>query len=155
NTRTYTPEFVDGYTYASLINEARSTRNEEKYYSDDDLKLIRTGLDPDLFANVNWMDMFLKDGAYTKRASLNMSGGSKIARFYVSGSYIDEESMYATNEALEGYKLNSNYRRWNYRTNVDLNFTKTTLVKIGISGSLATQNLPGGLYSEIWSSLMG
>jgi len=155
NTRTYTPEFVDGYTYASLMNEARTTRNEENFYSDDDLGLIRSGLDPDLFSDVDWMDMFLKDGAYTKRASLNMSGGSKIARFYVSGSYIDEESMYATNEALEGYKLNSNYRRWNYRTNVDMNLTKSTLVKIGISGSLAKQNLPGGLYSEIWSSLMG
>src|SRR5690606_10265317 len=122
---------------------------------DDDLGLIRSGLDPDLFADVDWMGMFLKDGAYTKRASLNMSGGSKIARFFVSGSYIDEESMYVTNEALEGYKLNSNYKRWNYRTNVDLNLTKSTLVKIGVSGSLATQNLPGGLYSEIWSSLMG
>jgi len=101
------------------------------------------------------MDMFLKDGAYTKRASLNMSGGSKIARFYVSGSYIDEESMYIANEALEGYNLNSNYRRWNYRTNVDMNLTNSTLVKIGVSGSLGKQNLPGGLYSEIWSSLMG
>lgn len=155
NTRTFTPEFVDGYTYASLMNEARTTRNQEKFYSDDDLGLIRSGLDPDLFADVDWMGMFLKDGAYTKRASLNMSGGSKIARFFVSGSYIDEESMYVTNEALEGYKLNSNYKRWNYRTNVDLNLTKSTLVKIGVSGSLATQNLPGGLYSEIWSSLMG
>ncbi len=155
NTRTFTPEFVDGITYASLINEARTTRNQEKFYSDDDLGLIRSGLDPDLFSNVDWMDMFLKDGAYTKRASLNMNGGSSIARFFVSGSYIDEESMYAVNEALDDYKLNSNYKRWNYRSNVDLNLTKSTLVKIGISGSLATQNLPGGLYSEIWSSLMG
>ena len=155
NTRTFTPEFVDGYTYASLSNEARTTRNEEKFYSDDDLGLIRSRLDPDLFSDVDWMGMFLKDGAYTKRGSLNMSGGSKIARFFVSGSYIDEEAMYATNEALDGYNLNSNYKRYNYRTNVDMNLTKTTLVKIGISGSLATQNLPGGLYSEIWSSLMG
>jgi len=155
NTRTYTPEFVDGHTYASLMNEARTTRNQEKFYSEDDLNLISSGLDPDLFANVDWMNMFLKDGAYTKRASLNMSGGSKIARFYVSGSYIDEESMYIANEALEGYNLNSNYRRWNYRTNIDLNLTNSTLVKIGVSGSLGKQNLPGGLYSEIWSSLMG
>src|SRR5690606_26028733 len=64
NTRTYTPEFVDGHTYASLMNEARTTRNQEKFYSEDDLNLISSGLDPDLFANVDWMDMFLKDGAY-------------------------------------------------------------------------------------------
>lgn len=28
NTRTYTPELVDGYTYATLMNEARITRNQ-------------------------------------------------------------------------------------------------------------------------------
>ena len=27
NTRTYTPELVDGYTYANLMNEARTTRS--------------------------------------------------------------------------------------------------------------------------------
>ena len=33
NTRTYTPELVDGYTYASLMNEARTTRNQEAFFS--------------------------------------------------------------------------------------------------------------------------
>ena len=33
NTRTYTPELVDGYTYATLMNEARITRNQIPFYS--------------------------------------------------------------------------------------------------------------------------
>ena len=32
NTRTYTPELVDGYTYATLMNEARITRNQIPFY---------------------------------------------------------------------------------------------------------------------------
>ena len=31
NTRTYTPELVDGYTYATLMNEARITRKRIGY----------------------------------------------------------------------------------------------------------------------------
>lgn len=155
NTRTFTPEFADGYTYAKLMNEARTTRNEQPFYSDEDLVLIRDGLDPDLFPNIDWMGMLLKDGAYTKRASLNVNGGGALARYFVSGSYIDEGGMYATDEMLEGYNTNANYKRWNYRSNVDMDLTKTTLVKLGISGSLGKQNLPGSSYNYIWNSLMG
>ncbi|WP_133577948.1 SusC/RagA family TonB-linked outer membrane protein [Pedobacter metabolipauper] len=155
NTRTFTPEFVTGTTYAQLMNEARSTRNQTSFYTNDDLALIRDGLDPDLFPDINWMKMFLKDGAATKRGSLNFDGGGATARYFVSGSYIDEGGMYKVDDALNGYNSNANYKRWNYRTNVDMNLTKTTVVKVGVAGSLGKQNLPGGTYDEIWYSLMG
>jgi TonB-linked SusC/RagA family outer membrane protein len=155
STRTFTPKFVDGYTYANLMNEARTTRNEEAFYSQEDLELIRNQLDPDLFPDINWMNMFLKPGAFTQRASLNFDGGGALARYFVSGSYINEGGMYETDENLKSYNTNANYKRWNYRANVDMNLTKTTLVRVGVSGSLGKQNLPGGNYSEIWASLMG
>lgn len=155
NTRTFTPRFVDGVSYAELMNEARRTRNQEVFYSDSDIKLIRDGLDPELFPNINWMDMFLKDGAMTNRGSLNFAGGGSTARYFVSGSYIDEGGMYDVDDMLNGYNTNANYKRWNYRSNVDINLTNSTLVRVGLSGSLGKQNLPGGTYSEIWQSLMG
>ena len=40
NTPTMMPEFVDGYTYASLLNEARMTRNEELIYAPDELEIL-------------------------------------------------------------------------------------------------------------------
>ncbi len=153
--RTFTPRFVDGSTYASLANEALTNRSEEAFYSPDDLHQIRYQLDPDLFPDINWMDMFLRPGAFTQRATLNFDGGGALARYFVSGSYINEGGMYETDENLKSYNTNANYKRWNYRANVDMNLTKTTLVRMGVSGSLGKQNLPGGNYSEIWASLMG
>ncbi|HBI87529.1 MAG TPA: SusC/RagA family protein, partial [Sphingobacterium sp.] len=155
NTRTYTPKFADGLTYASLMNEARTTRNQAPFYTESDLSLIREGLDQDIYPNIDWMKLLLKDGAYTKRASLNLDGGGTTARYFVSGSYIDEGGMYSTKDAWEGYDTNANYKRWNYRTNVDMDITKSTLLRIGVSGSLDKQNLPGATYNEIWNSLMG
>lgn len=76
NTRTITPEFEDGVTYANLLNESRITRNHEPIYLPEELEILRLGLDPDLYPNVDWRDLLLKDGAMTYRANLNMSGGA-------------------------------------------------------------------------------
>ena len=72
NSRTITPEFADGYSYAMLMNEARITRNQERMYQDDEIEILRLGLDQDLYPNVDWMDVLMKDGAMTYRANLNM-----------------------------------------------------------------------------------
>ena len=155
NTRTYTPEFVDGYTYATLMNEARTTRNQEPFFSEDNLYLLKNGLDKDLYPNIDWGDVLLKKGAPTYRATLNINGGDSLARYYVSASYVDEGGMYKTDETLKkDYNTNANYRRWNYRMNVDMDITKYTLVKVGIAGALEKKNEPG-MASNVWPSYMG
>lgn len=155
NTFTQAPEFVDGYTYASMANEARLTRNQEPFYSPTELELFRTGLDPDRFPNVDWMDVMMRDGAWSSRATLNMSGGGKTARYFVSGSYQDQQGMYKVDKAMRDYNTNTNFRKWTYRMNVDIDITKTTLLKVGVSGSLRKQNDPGSGTTNIWSVLMG
>lgn len=154
NTRTITPEMVDGYTYASLMNEACITRNKQPIYKPEELELIRTGLDPDIYPNVDWQDVLLKDGAMTYRASLNISGGGSNARYYVSLSYLDEEGMFKTDDQInKDYNTNTNSRLWTYRLNTDIDITKSTLLKVGVSGSLKKNNEPGK-NSNLWNSLM-
>lgn len=154
NTRTITPEFADGYSYARMMNEARLTRNQEPIYQTDELELLRLGLDPDLYPNVDWKDVLLKDGAMTYRASVNMNGGGATARYFVSLSYINEEGMYKTDEAIRNdYNTNPSSQRWNYRLNTDIDITKSTLLRVGVSGSLKKRNAPG-MGSNVWTSLM-
>lgn len=155
NTFTKVPDFVDGYTYASMANEAKITRNEEPLYSASELELFRLGLDPDLFPNVDWMDVMMRDGAWSSRATLNMSGGGKTARYFVSGSYQDQQGMYKVDNAMKDYNTNTNYRKWTYRMNVDIDITKSTLLRVGVSGSLRKQNDPGVGTDAIWTVLMG
>lgn len=155
NTRTYTPEFVDGYSYATMMNEARETRSQQKIFTDNELFLFKSGLDPYLYPNVDWMGKLLKKGAMSYRTNLDISGGGNTARYFVSASYVNDDGMYRTDEALKDYDTNANYQRWNYRMNVDIDVTKTTLVSIGVSGWLSKQNEPGFGGSDIWNSLIG
>ncbi len=155
-TRTITPEFEDGYSYAKLLNEARITRSQEPIYTPVELEIFRLKLDPDLYPNVDWKDKLLKDGAMTYRANINMSGGGNTARYFVSGSFIDEKGMYNSDKALENdYNTNADFKRWNYRLNTDVNITKSTLLKLGVAGSLSKRNSPGLGDDWIWDELFG
>ena len=155
NMRTITPQFEDGITYANLINEANVTRNRGVVYQPEELDIIRNGLDPDLYPNVDWSDLLLKNGAWSYRANLNINGGGSTARYFLSGSYTEDQGMYKTDDTLKkDYNTNANYKRWNYRMNVDIDVTRTTLLKVGVSGSLAKRNSPGGNV-DVWGELFG
>ena len=155
NMLTQVPDFVDGYTYASMANEAKITRNLEPLYKADELEIFRLGLDPDLYPNVNWIDELLRKGSWSTRATLSMNGGGNTARYYVLGSYLDQQGMYKVDKALKDYNTNANFRRWNYRMNVDIDITKSTLLKVGVSGSLQKANDSGVGSDAIWTALMG
>lgn len=154
NTRTRTPEFVDGSTYASLLNEARRTRNLEPLFNDVELDIFKYNLDPDLYPSINWKNVLLKNGAPTFRANINLDGGGPTARYFVSGGYVNEGGMYKTDDVLNNYNTNSNLERYNYRSNVDIDVTKTTVLHTGVSGFLEKQNR-SGLDLNIWESLTG
>lgn len=154
-TRTRTPKFVDGLTYASMANEARTTRNRKAIYSDQELMMIDEQLDPDIYPNVDWMDLLLKDGAPTQRTSVSVKGGGSKARYYLSGSYLNEGGMYHVDKTMKEYDTNANYQRYNYRLNMDMNITTTTLIQVGIGGSLEKTNHGGARSDYIWYSIFG
>ncbi|MBZ4191696.1 SusC/RagA family TonB-linked outer membrane protein [Niabella beijingensis] len=152
--RTRTPEYVDGYEYAQLVNEARVTRNQEPLYSANELEIIKYKLDPDLYPNVDWMNLMLRPYTNNVNAAVNFKGGGTTARYFVSAAYFNEGGMYESDESLKEYKTNANRQRWNYRTNFDFDITKTTLLRLGVAGFLEKKNSPG-LGHFIWESVVG
>ena len=148
------PDFVDGYRYATLMNEARVTRNQEPIFQPDEMNILRLGLDPDLYPNVDWQKVMLKDGAMSSRAAVDLRGGGTTARYFVSGSYYDQAGIYKTDKSIKDYNTNANYRIWNYRLNTDIDITKSTTLEVGVSGSLQKYNNPGTDTKEIWNTLM-
>lgn len=152
NTRSRTPSYTDGITYATMANEARMTRYQDPIYMAQDIESIRRGLAPDLLPDINWQDVILRQGASNYRTTLSLSGGGATARYYVSGSYFNEEGIYKTNN-INKYSTNVAYGRYNYRSNVDVDITKTTLLRVGVGGFLINQTKPRISSDQIWESL--
>jgi TonB-linked SusC/RagA family outer membrane protein len=136
------PEYTDAYQYATLANEARVVRGNAPLYSPTELELYRTGLDPDLYPNVNWRDVILKDHAWNTQHHFSLSGGGENARYYVSLGVLTNEALFKQ-DAGSSYNANVNYDKYNFRANVDANITRSTLLSLNLETVFVTQNAPG------------
>ena len=150
--RSKMPEFTDGISYAQLANEAAVTRGRDAIYTPSQIEIIGYGLDQDLYPNINWRDELLDPASSKTRATLSISGGSNLVNYYISGGLINETGMYKYGN-LNDYNTNVNYNRYNFRSNVGVNVTKTTSVELGIGAWIVDQNKPGdGNTDDIWDA---
>lgn len=156
NTPSRKTKYVDALSYAGLANEAVASRSKtpgETYmYDPAELDIIQHNLDPDLYPNVDWYDALFNDVMNNYRAMVNISGGGSTARYFISGGYYNEEGMYKGSN-LNNYNTNVSYERFNFRSNTDVNITKTTILELGVSGWITNQIKPGSSSADIWSSI--
>ncbi|TDE18302.1 TonB-dependent receptor [Dyadobacter psychrotolerans] len=147
------PKFVDGGTYMEMVNEAKTTRGNPASYSQDAINKTRSGEDPYLYPDVNWMDeIFNKTGKNT-RVNFNITGGSENADYYISTSYFSETGLFKT-DGLANYNSAIKTDRYNFTSNVNLNVTKTTKLSLGIQGYIMNGNFPGTGTNTIFGSAM-
>ncbi|MBV5283648.1 MAG: TonB-dependent receptor [Paludibacter sp.] len=137
------PNYVDATTYASLANEANMSRGGDPVYNAVDLALFKNGLDPDLHPNVNWRDVILKNASSKQQYHLSLSGGAQVARYYISLGVLNQEALFKQDQGINKYSTNVNYKQYNFRANVDVNLTKTSILTLGLEDIMVTQNFPG------------
>ena len=89
----------------------------------------------EMYPNVDWKDYMFKDVANDQQLNLSISGGSDLAKYFVSLSYNDESDMTKDFDTGKGYNSQLSYKRLNYRSNLDFNITKTTKLSVNLSGS--------------------
>ena len=152
NTPVKVPEYASGYDWARLANEALVGRYENPLYTNEELDIIQHGLDPDLYPNIDWRDLMLKKVAPSYYANISFSGGSDNVRYFVTGRYTGENGRYRTSSSENKYNTNSTYERWNYRANVDMNLTRTTVLSVGVGGWLVNRTSPSSSSGDIWQS---
>lgn len=136
------PKYVDAHTYASLANEARVVRGEQLLYTPTEIELFRTGLDPDLYPNINWQDVILKDHVWNNQHHLSVSGGGENARYYMSLGIMNNEALFKQDKNSP-YNANVDYHKYNFRANIDANVTKSTTISLNMETVFVTQNAPG------------
>ena len=107
----------------------------------------------DLYPNVDWMKQLFRENANTTKMNLNVTGGTKNVRYYAGGSYYFEDGIFNVADN-DRYNSQMNYRKFNFRTNVDINITKSTVLGMDLSTQFTKKNQPGAALSDIYSYAM-
>ena len=124
---------VDAFTYASLYNQAVVNNGGTPVYSQAALDAYKSGSDPYAYPNNNLVDRFIKKAAPVQRYVATVSGGNAFVKYFTLLSYYNQDGLYkgADNPKYSG---NSNYQRYNFRTNLNLHINKTLDVVLDAGG---------------------
>ena len=137
STPTRSLEIADPITYMRLHNEALVTRNAlgGRIYS---LEKILISEDPNrnkmAYPTVNWFDELLEDYTLNSRFNFNVSGGGKIARYYLA-STVNTDNGNLKVDPRNNFNNNINFKRISLRSNIDVNLTPTTEVALKFNGN--------------------
>ena len=136
-------EFMETYNFAYADN-----KNGEEFYSQEVMDKYLNGTDPDLYPNVNWMDEIYKKSTTSERVNVNVTGGSEKVKYYVAGSFYKENGVFKPDKGL-GYNPASSWSRFNFRSNLDINLFKNTVLNINLSNQYDVKKQPNN-NGSLW-----
>jgi TonB-linked SusC/RagA family outer membrane protein len=153
NTRNF--RFADNITYMKLANEALLTRYPLRapLYSREKIENTAAGGDPFLYPNNDWLRMLIKDYTNNQRYNINLSGGGKIAQYYISGTYNVDNGVLKVDK-LNNFNSNIKLRSYQIRSNININVSPTTQAIIRVSGQFDDYNGPVGGGGNIFNQAL-
>ncbi|WP_372753241.1 SusC/RagA family TonB-linked outer membrane protein [Labilibaculum sp.] len=122
------PDFMNSYDYATLYNEARENDGLSTIYSAGDLADYKSSAGPNdiLHPDVDYYDYFLKNSTTYSKYAAEFSGGNESVTYSVVGGYVQ-------NLGLQSVGVEPVYSRFNLRSNIDVNVTKSISANMGMS----------------------
>ena len=146
---------LPSYAYAYLYNEARQNDGQAPQYNQQSLIGYYTKSDPYLYPDVDYTSEFLKKVSPVQRYVATVSGGNAFARYFTSVSFYDQDGLYKGGET-PNFNSNTNFRRYNFRTNLDLHINKNLDVTLDVGGRVSNLRYPrdgnGGFLSAIFGT---
>lgn len=135
------PKYLRASQYAEMANEAAVASGMTPIYNDTQLEIIRYGLDPDLYPDIDWQDEILNPTSFQHTQYISAQGGGSIARYFASLGLSQETSAYKSMDDSK-YNKGVGYDTYNYRINIDINLTKTTQLYLGATGFMSSNKRP-------------
>ena len=138
------PEFLNGYDFSVLQVEAQLNDNPTvtPMFTKEELQKFKDGSDPLFYPSVDWLDFMMHDNAPQQQHNVNISGGTSVAKYFVSLGYLDQVGLWK--QFVKDYNNNDLYKKFNFRSNLDLDISKTTRANIQIGGFTSNRSSPGG-----------
>lgn len=135
-------ELTNSYQYATFHNAAKIADGATPMFNDYVLERFQKGDQPVLYPSIDWIDFVLDNTTLQTQHNMNISGGTKTARYFISVGAFTQDGMFK--QQNQPYDNSYNYKRFNYRANLDLDVTKTTLLSMNLSGIVGDKINPQG-----------
>lgn len=144
NTPTRVPEFLNAHTSASLVNEAYTNDGLQPMFTQSQLNHYQSQDDPYVYPDVNWYDVVFKNGSMQANANVDISGGTDNVKYFISaGAFTQNGNLKDFSDPRnQGVDNNYFYHRYNFRSNLDIQATRTTKLRLDVSGRFGQINTP-------------
>jgi TonB-linked SusC/RagA family outer membrane protein len=148
------PDILPAYESAMLHTEGQINigQGANRLFSDADLQTFKDGTgDPLLYPNVNWYKALTRPHWLQTENNINISGGSKFAKYFTSFGHFFEDGMFKSMPNKSNLETTPSYNRYNFRANVDFNPTNSTTVSVKLAGRLEKRySISGITASSDW-----
>ena len=129
-------EFADPVTYMRLYNDALYSRDPfaPPIYSREKIDETASGRYPIIYPAVDWRESLFKKNALNQRYDLSISGGGNIARYFVSGSFSQDNGILKVDKK-NNFNNNIDLKSYTLRANVNIFLTKTSELIVRLNGN--------------------
>ncbi|TCC88576.1 TonB-dependent receptor [Pedobacter frigiditerrae] len=151
------PELTNAYDYGVLYNEAIKNDNPlaPPLYTADDLQKYKDGSDPVFHPDIDWFDFMMKKTAPQSKNTLTVNGGGQLAKYFISLGYVNQSGLWKEFNEAYGYSNNTTYKRYNFRSSIDFNVSKTTVLGISLGGYSDKYHTSGNPFGAIQNAPPG
>ena len=132
--------------YALYHNQMHRNDGTAPEFSDEVIEMFRSGSDPIRFPSMNWIDYIMKDVTLQTQHNVNISGGNKTVKYFISAGMFTQDGIFK--EFDRPYDFGYQYERFNYRSNLDIDVTKSTKLSFNISGKVDRSAKPHSSQSS-------
>lgn len=148
-------DIADPVTYMRMQNEAIKTRDPmgAYKYSEEKISMTQAGRYPHIFPALNWYDIMLKDRTSNQRGNISLSGGGKNVRYYLAGNFSHDTGNIRV-EKNNNYNANINIKKYAFRSNINIDLTKTTEFYLKLYTQFEDYNGPLSGGAEAYRSSM-
>ena len=148
-TPTRLPELASASEWMDYYNAIYTDSGGEAPISDYQRQMYLSGADPDFYPTVDWIHTIFKERSTSSRVNLSVTGGTKNVRYYVGGNYYKEDGIFNTNQ--DRYDAGMSFDKFSFRSNVDINISKSTTLGLSLSNQFTDTNSPRNDRNEIYA----
>ncbi|WP_316836036.1 TonB-dependent receptor [Pedobacter nutrimenti] len=140
---TYYPQLLSAFDYGTLRNQGllnagydpKNPTQASNFFTQDQLDKFKANT-----GTTNWYDATFKKNSPQNQHTLTVSGGNDAIKYFSSLGYLSQNGMYE----------NINYKRYNFRSNVDARINSNLSLSFNLEGRQEDSKTPGADANKIF-----